>query len=44
MVTTLAQNYFKPPGILRILNGAIGKYFQSGLLFVLTASNDRNKQ
>lgn len=38
MVTTLAQNYFKPPGILVILNGAIGKYFQSGLLFVLTAS------
>ena len=38
MVTTLAQNYFKPLGILPILNGAIGKYFQSGLLFVLTAS------
>lgn len=38
MVTTLAQKYFKPPGILRILNGAIGEYFQSGLLFVLTAS------
>ena len=43
VVTTLAQYYYKPPGILRILNGAIGKYIHYGSLYAPTASKQQEQ-